>query len=109
MPVVNELPTQGGGKIEIIQGTTRNGAGSVTLSYPTGFTMDNTAILNIEVYYGGHWETYAFGRFNSASQIPNPSRFFASLEEDGVNVQCEMSTNTYYYNKPVRVTLYKFQ
>lgn len=109
MPLVNELPTMGGGKIEVVTGTTINGAGSVTLSYPTGFKKDNSTILNIEVYYNGYWETYAFGRFNNAGQVPNPSRFFASLENDGVHVYCEMSSNSYYYNKPVRVILYKFQ
>lgn len=108
MAVYNSLPTTGA-QIKVITGTTRNGAGSTVLSYPTGFNKNNCSILSIEIYYGDGWETYAFGRFNGAGAVPNPGRFFATLTDSGVDIYCEMNSNNYYYNKPLRVILYKFQ
>lgn len=106
MPVVNELPTQGT-RIEIVTGTLRSSAGETALAYPAGFTMDNCIILTVDVYYNDSWETWSFGRFNSVSQIPNPSRFFAYLQSDKIGIEMDMATNNYYYGKPVRVALMK--
>lgn len=108
MPVVNELPTQGA-QFGFATGNTPNSSGSATLSYPTGFTKDNCFIVNMMIYYNNSWITYAYGQLNADNESPNPSRFFASLNDDGVSVYVGMKSGNWYYNKPLKVLLYKYQ
>lgn len=67
------------GKFAIVSGIFAGSTGyTATVSYPTGFTKDNTVILSFNVTFNGTWRT-GYGAYADTA-----GRYFWNLNNDGI-------------------------
>lgn len=82
--------------VKSVSGTTPSSSTDLVLAYPTGFTMNNCSIVNVEIYYNGIWRNLSAMANSSAYQV------ITSLRANGIYVY---PTGSSAMNTAIRITL----
>lgn len=87
-------------KFVIITGTLQSGG--TTVSYPSGFTIDNTIILSAQYKHSGTTWRSGYGQLAANT----PGRFYVELRASDINFYTD-STDNLMIGRPFKILLMK--